>query len=92
VDPTSVLNWEKGKTEPPVKLWPSILRFLGYDPYPQPVTLRERMLAKRRAMGWTIREAADHLGVDESTWGEWERTGKVQWERYRRLLGSFLGE
>lgn len=32
-----------------------------------------RLLAKRRAMGWSIKKAARHLGVDEGTWGDWER-------------------
>jgi len=91
VDADSVLNWEKGRTTPPVTLMPAILRFLGYDPFPEPVTVSERMLAKRRAMGWTIKEAAERLGVDESTWGQWERTGCIRWERYRMLLETFLG-
>ena len=42
----AVLNWEKGHTEPPIESMPSILQFLAYDPYPQPKTLPERMLAR----------------------------------------------
>ena len=60
---------------PPMRLMPHILSFLGYDPFPKPQTLSERMRAVRRAMGWTIREAAHSLGVDETTWWTWERTG-----------------
>lgn len=90
VDSNTVFNWEKDKTDPPVTLIPRILQFLGYNPFPEPKTLSERMLAKRREMGWTIREAAEHLGVDPSTWGEWERTGHIAWERYRSLLGTSI--
>ncbi len=69
----TVLNWEKGKTEPPIAALPAILRFLGYNPFPEPANLPERLLAIRRQMGWSIKEAARHLGMDERTWGDWER-------------------
>ena len=90
VSSESLLNWEKGKTEPPVRSWPAILRFLGYDPSPEPKALSERMLAKRRELGWTIREAAERLGVDEGTWGIWEHIGRIRWNRYRAILEAFL--
>ena len=51
VSPWTVLNWEKGRTEPPIESMPAIIRFLGYDPFPKPMNIPERLLAKRRAMG-----------------------------------------
>jgi len=39
VVPWTILNWEKGHTEPPIVSIPAILRFLGYDPFPEPKTL-----------------------------------------------------
>lgn len=86
----TVINWEKDRTKPPVCHVPGIIAFLGYDPFPPPQTLSEHMLAKRRAMGWSIAEAARRLGVDQSTWGAWERGGVVQWPRYQSLLECFL--
>ncbi len=86
----TVLNWEKGHTEPPTKAYKAIIRFLGYEPYPAPQTLRERLQALRRTEGWSIREAASRIGVDEGTWGSWERAGKVAWPRYRALINRFL--
>ena len=68
-----MLNWEKGKRQSPVKFMPAILSFLRYDPFSQPKTLSERMLALRRANGWTIKQTARQLGIDEETWGRWER-------------------
>jgi transcriptional regulator with XRE-family HTH domain len=70
VNPWTILNWEKGHTEPPMASIPAIARFLGYDPFPQPETLSQHLLAKRRAMGWSIQEAARELGVDPASWGE----------------------
>jgi len=38
---------------------PAIIRFLGQEhSFQKPKSLAERLLAKRRAMGWSIKEAA----------------------------------
>ena len=88
----TVLHWEKGQTEPPIEAIPGIIEFLGYDPFAEPTGLSERLRAKRREMGWTIKEAARQLGVDEGTWGEWEREGCIPWQRYRTTVESFLAQ
>jgi DNA-binding XRE family transcriptional regulator len=67
VNPWTVLNWENGHTEPPISAIPTIIRFLRYDPFPQPQTVAEHLLAKRREMGWSVQEAAQVLGVDPMT-------------------------
>lgn len=90
VDPWTVLNWEKGHTKPPTKAFPAIIRFLGYDPNPVAGTLAERLKAKRRQTGWTIRQAANALGVDANSWGGWERSGLIAWPRYRDLVEALL--
>ena len=89
VNSWTVLNWEKGKTEPPVEAIRKIIGFLGHDPFPKPKSLSERLLAVRRVEGWTIREAARRLGVDEATWGQWEKTG-IPWKRHQARVGAFL--
>ncbi len=48
----TVFNWEKGRTDPSIEAMPALLSFLGYDPLPEPQVLPERLLAKRRAMGF----------------------------------------
>ncbi|WP_367305146.1 helix-turn-helix domain-containing protein [Sphingomonas tagetis] len=35
VSHTSVLDWEAGK-EPHVRMYPAIIAFLGYEPWPKP--------------------------------------------------------
>ncbi len=89
--PWTVLNWEKGHTEPPLESLPVLLRFLDYDPFPEPKTLPERLLAKRRTMGWSIREAAQQLGVDPGTWRNWEQGRVILFRRYRDLVARHLG-
>lgn len=68
-------NWENDQVKPGMTRWPAVIRFLGYDPSPEPKTLGERMTAKRRVMGWTMRAAANVVGIDEGTWRRSE-TGK----------------
>ena len=87
----TVLNWEKDHTEPPIESMPPIIRFLGYDPFPEPKGLAQRLLAKRRAMGWSIREAARQLGVDQGTWGDWEQGGVILYRNHRRLVARLIG-
>lgn len=86
----TVLNWEKGKTEPPTAAFRAILGFLGYDPFPPPRTLSERLLACRRTMGWSVRQAARHLGVHEDTWASWEAGTTVPHLRGQATVEGFL--
>jgi transcriptional regulator with XRE-family HTH domain len=88
----TIINWEKGRTtELPYKLWPSILEFLGYNPLPEPQSVPEKLQKLRRKMGWTIKQAATHSGMDEGTWSRFEE-GRRPWshelrELLRRLIG-----
>jgi transcriptional regulator with XRE-family HTH domain len=76
-DEWTVGNWEKDRTFPAVRYFPAIFRFLGYDPFPEPQTLPEKLLAKRRALGLSIKNAAARIGVDEGTFSNWERGKSV---------------
>ena len=87
----TVFNWENGKTKPATESIPAIIGFLGYDPFPAPASLSDRLAAVRRANGWTIKQAGEQLGVDEGTWARWEKTG-VPWKRHQEILQSFLEE
>jgi transcriptional regulator with XRE-family HTH domain len=87
----TVINWEYGRTEPPMAAIPAVIRFLGYDPFPSPTTFTEHLLAKRRAMGWTIKQAATALGVDPGTWRDWEAGKLVLYRKHRSALATLLG-
>lgn len=90
VSPNTVLNWEKDHTKPPIESMPSILQFLGYDPFPKSQSLPERLLAKRRQMGWSIKEAALRLGIDSSTWQAWEQGQTILFQKHRTLVAQLL--
>ncbi|MFC1491820.1 helix-turn-helix domain-containing protein [Nitrospinota bacterium] len=66
-------NWETNKTEPIISMFPRIIEFLGYYPFPEPKTLGERILAYRRKNGLSLFRMAKTLGVDESTLSRWEK-------------------
>jgi len=69
---------------------PTILEYLGYDPFPEPVTLSQRLVAKRRQKGWSIKEAAGVLGVDPSSWGNWECGHMILYRQHRALVAQLL--
>jgi len=85
------LNWEKGRTRPSIVSIPAIVQFLGYDPFPQPKPISQHLLSKRRAMGWSIKDAAEAVGVDPGTWGNWERGQTILYRKHRALVAQFLG-
>ena len=87
----SVFNWENGKTNPAIESIPGIIGFLGYGPFPEPGSLSDQLIAVRRANGWTIKQAAAQLGVDEGTWARWEKTG-IPWKRHQAVVKAFLEE
>ena len=55
VSPWTLRLWETGRTEPMVRQWPGIIRFLGYDPAPVPISLSARLKAARRRLGLSQR-------------------------------------
>ena len=69
---------------------PALFRFLGYDPLPEFKTLPERLLAKRRTEGWSIRESARKLGVDSETWRDWERGQLILYRNHRVQIARLL--
>ena len=91
VNTWTILNWEKGRTEPPIASIPAIVQFLEYDPFPKPTTLPQTLLARRRETGLSVKDAAEMVGVDPGTWGNWERGQTILYRRHRELVAQFLG-
>ena len=82
------LNWEKDQRRPAAHHWPAVIQYLRCDPHPEPKTLGECMAAKRRAMGWSMREAAQTVGIDEGTWRRIEQGLQSPMARVRTAIGS----
>lgn len=92
----TLISWERGRTSPAIVHFPAIVQFLGAHPLPEPDSLGERLLRKRREMGWTISHSARALGVDPETWRDGEAGKFILYRRHRvesaKLLGARLAD
>ena len=87
----SLLNWEKGRAEPELRFLPAILRFLGYDPRPEPETFGGQLRAAREADGLSEEALARQLGLDPGTLAAWERDEvRRPYPRIRRVFEGYL--
>jgi transcriptional regulator with XRE-family HTH domain len=86
----TIMNWEKGYSEPDIRYFPAILAFLGYDPYPEPKTLGEKIIAWRRQNGMPRKSLARQLGIDEAALAKREMDIASTTERKAVQLTSFL--
>ena len=85
VDETTVYNWERCYTRPPLRYMPKVLEFLGYDPaLSEPKALGEKLLKYRRDRGMTQMELAWRIGIDPTTLSRLERNKGNR--RYRSAL------
>lgn len=82
--------WERDEREPCISQYPAIIAFLNEEPWPEPRTLPERLLAYRRRNGLPIVAAARLYGADEGTWRRWERGEWRPQSRHRQHLNQLL--
>jgi transcriptional regulator with XRE-family HTH domain len=91
VNAWTVHNWETGETKPEIRFTPTLIQFLGYDPEPVDTgTLAGRLVAKRRQLGLSQREAARSLQIDPGTWAGWELGARITREAHRRAVEGFF--
>jgi DNA-binding transcriptional regulator YiaG len=86
VSKDTIKLWEKGKVTPSIRFLPVIFRFLGYYPFPKPVSLSERILAARRQLGITQKELSRILKVDPSSVRNWESGKRKPTKRLKKRL------
>jgi Mg chelatase-like protein len=85
-------NWEKGTRKPSVRYYPLIIEFLGYEPWPVPQSLGEKLMAQRRRLGLSVKRAARDMSIDEGTWTAWERGKRKPTKPSMRLIRSFIAQ
>jgi len=89
----SLMWWERAEREPSVRCWPAIIKYLAREPWPEPQSLGEQLMAERRRRGLFIFEAAALAGVDETTFGSWESgLRSPRYPRTKALVARFLGD
>ncbi len=90
VDRTTILHWEKHGVEPAATFGPQILRFLGYDPYPELTGDSELLVWLRWHNGEELPACPERIGVSANTLWRWEASGEPEIWRSRYLLHVFL--
>jgi transcriptional regulator with XRE-family HTH domain len=93
VNISTVTNWEKNYTAPPLSLIPRVNAFLGYDPVEEDfdsLSLGERVVRARQRLGMTQKDLARRLGVDPSTLAHWEHGSRRAMPEYRAKLEAFV--
>jgi transcriptional regulator with XRE-family HTH domain len=86
----SIWNWENGRGEPEDRLFPSIIKFLGREPWPEPRTLGECLRAERRRRGMTIEAAAGLMGVAHGALANWENGASQPSKPNQKRIDAFL--
>ena len=89
VNPATIANWEKGRTEPPVAFLPRIMAFLGYCPYQQARSLGERLWLHRTHQGLSHRQLAKLLGVDSGSLSRWETGERRPCRQSRQAISAW---
>jgi DNA-binding transcriptional regulator YiaG len=69
---TTITNWERKACVSAIRFMPSIIHFLGYDPSPPAISLRDQLVSVRKGLGLSQRKMAERIGVDPATLQGWE--------------------
>jgi len=90
VDAMTILNWEKGHSNPRLPAMPKIIEFLGYNPLPAGQTFGERLRLHRIEVGLTQQQLAQKLGINPSTLAHWEQGRHKPMRRLFKSIMAFL--
>lgn len=86
IDEESLRNWEQARTRIGVRYYPSIIRFLAYNPLPEPRTLGQAVRQARMARGISRKRLAGLADVDEATVRRLELgTPRMAWRAIRAI-------
>ena len=77
IDDASYFCWENDYRTPMIRFMPRIIDWLGYDPFPEPTTAGEEIVALRRRRGISRKGFAKEMGIDESTLEKIEKSATV---------------
>jgi transcriptional regulator with XRE-family HTH domain len=81
----TIMYWESGDSEPQVKHYPAIIKFLGYYPFAgETETIGGALLMSRRLRGLTANKMGARVGVNGGTVRQWECNGAVPSEEMLR--------
>lgn len=67
LDPESLENWEKNRTQVAVRFYPALIAFLGYNPLPEARTRGEAIRRKRMSLGLSLEGLAKQARIYPTT-------------------------
>jgi len=74
VSEDSVTYWENARSEPQIRYFPNIIKFLGYSPFQFDTTVFGEVIRKfRTENGLSYKQVGKLLGIDGSTIAAWEK-------------------
>ncbi|HZL00853.1 MAG TPA: helix-turn-helix domain-containing protein [Caulobacteraceae bacterium] len=68
----TLLHWEHNHHAPACRFFPSLIRFLGQEPWPEPRSIAARLRAERLRRGLSCLQVAGLLQVDDGSVNAWE--------------------
>lgn len=91
VNAWTVLLWEQGRYAPTPRFYPTLIRFLGREPWPEPRTIGERLQTERLRRGLTRKQLAGLLEVDVGSISKWEDSHEPRHHESITKVEAFLG-
>jgi len=86
----TLLHWEHNRRAPACRFFPSIIRFLGREPWPEPQTIAERLRAERLRRGLSCLQVAGLIQVDDGSVNAWEAGRGPYHEAAKAKVEAFL--
>ena len=88
VDAFTIVNWERGKTEPESRHIPRLTELLGKDHQPRAHTIWTKLKRFRKSLGLTQAEFATLIQANESSVWRWEQGRGIIPKRVLRMMGK----
>ena len=89
VDEDTIYRWESNESIPQVRFIPTIIKLLGYNPFPLPEESRGKLVFHRQLLGPSQRKLAKRTGVDPKAVGLYEQGKRPVSKKLLKLLGAF---
>jgi transcriptional regulator with XRE-family HTH domain len=90
VNEFTLMNWELDRHTPGDRYYPTLIAYLGREPWPEPTALSDRLRTQRLRQGFTIAQLATVLAVDESSLAAWERGQTPSHASSREKVSAFV--
>lgn len=90
VSESVVWRWESGQRKPRGKYLEMLYALVGDEPRPRPAMVGQRLKRRREQLGFTLRMAAERLGVVQATVCRWERGEREPQGAHLKSVEEFL--